>query len=378
MPPPEVPPASRPKRPSKHARPSDTETDLETPRRSSVRKSRKSEATPTINIKPPEDSATRPPLGPSVFSHENPFQSGSSPIAQTETRRRSAGTSKERRKSSSAKRKSESVVPTRAPSIKQEDGIVVPSVKTFEIPLTKKSKPKVRAEEHDEVEAGEEFTPEEQLELVRARAANGERDILPPRKRKHTRNVSVVPKSAPWVIVLTLLMGYAMWWRQEKLQIGYCGIGRPSDALSNVQLPEWAGILLPQCEPCPQHAVCFERLETTCDHDFMLHAHPLSLGGIVPLPPTCEPDGEKARRVKAVADRAVEDLRERRAQWECGTLSDAEGTPGPTVEVDEASLKKEVAKKRRKGMSEREFEDLWNSALGELVGRDEVVHSSNG
>lgn len=365
-------------RSTKHARPSDTETDMETPRRPSVRRSRRSEVTPIVQSKLSEDPPTRPQLGQSVFSHENPFQSGSSPLTPTESRRRSAGVSNERRKSSSARRRTEGVVRAGTSKIKQEDGIVVPSVKTFEVPLARSSKPKLEPEEEDDgVEAGEEFTPQEQLELVRARAANGERDILPPRKTKRTQKSSVVPKSAPLMILLTLFVGYAMWWRQEKLQVGYCGIGRSSDASSGLQTLEWAGAFLPQCEPCPQHAVCYDNLATTCDQDFVLKPHPLSLGGLVPLPPTCEPDGEKARKVKAVADRAIEDLRDRRAKWECGTLTDEEGKPAPTVELDEASLKKEVAKKRRRGMSEREFEELWKGALGEIIGRDEVVHSSN-
>lgn len=365
------------KRPSKHARPSDTETETETPRRLSVRKSRRSEATTTVKSEPGEDPTARSPVEQSAFSHENPFQSGSSPLAQTEGRRRSAGASNVRRKSSSGRRRTEGVVRTGPSRTKQEDGIVVPSAKTFEAPLGKSQKSKFEAVEDDGVEAGEEFTPQEQLELVRARAANGERDILPPRRKKRPQETSVVPKSAPWVILLTLFTGYAMWWRQEKLQVGYCGIGRSTDALSNLQIPEWVSTLQPQCEPCPQHAICYDRLETRCDQDFVLKPHPLSIGGLVPLPPTCEPDGEKVRRVKVVADRAIEELRNRRANWECGTLTDEQGKPVPTVELDQASLKKEVAKKRRRGMSEREFEELWKSALGELIGRDEVVYSSN-
>lgn len=371
-------------RPNKHARPSDTETDLETPRRSPIRKTRRSEALPIIESRPSEDSSVRPPLGESVFSHENPFQSGSSPLVRTESRRRSAGVSNERRKSSSARRRTEGAARAGTTRIKQEDGIVVPSVEIFDIPLNRVSKPNFKAKEEEEVEgeedglvAGEEFTPQERLELVKERAANGGRDILPPRKTNRTRKSSAVPTSAPWVIMLTLFMGYALWWRQDKLQAGYCGIGRSSDALSNVQIPEWATILLPQCEPCPQHAICYENLQTACEQDFVLKPHPLSLGGLVPLPPTCEPDGEKARRVKAVADRAIENLRERRANWECGTLVDEQGKSAPAVELDDASLKKEVATKRRRGMSDREFEDLWKSALGELVGRDEVVYSRN-
>ena len=93
------------------------------------------------------------------------------------------------------------------------------------------------------------------------------------------------------------------------------------------------------------------------------------------MPPTCEPDGEKVRRIKVVADKAVEEMRDITAKWECGTLVDDKGKRITKVELDSESLKKDVAKKRRRGMTEAEFEDLWKSALGEIIGREEVVES---
>lgn len=362
----------------KHARPSDTETDLELEnKRPLVRKSRKSETIPTVKVDASTDPPVRPSLGESAFSHENPFQSGSSPLTPNEGRRRSGGTNGERRKSSSRRRRTEGVSTGESSRIKQEDGVVVPSAKTFEVPLRRIRGSKVEDDQDGEIETGEEFTPEEQLELVRERAANGHRDILPPRKKKRSSKSSSIPKSAPWLVFVTLLSGYALWWRQEKIEVGYCGIGKTSNLLADVHLPEWAPILQPECEPCPQHAICYEKLVTKCEQDFMLKPHPLSLGGLVPLSPTCEPDGEKVRRVKAVADRAIEELRERKAKWECGTLVDDQGKDLP-VEFDETALKEEVGKKRRRGMGEAEFEDLWRGALGEITGRDEVVHSVQG
>jgi len=118
-------------------------------------------------------------------------------------------------------------------------------------------------------------------------------------------------------------------------------------------------------------------MEVSCEQDFILTQHPLSLGGLWPLPPTCEPDGEKGRRVQAVAARAIEELRERRAKWECGSLVDDKGKE-VKVEMPEQELKKEVGKKRRRGMSEQEFEDLWQGALGEIMSRDEVISDSAG
>ena len=359
---------------SKHARQSDTETDKEQEHKRPVaRKSRKSEATPKVKVEESDDVPTRPPMRGGVFSDDNPFQSGSSPPAPGDHRRRSAGVNSDRKKSTTGRRKTEGVPSS---SIKQEDGIVVPSSRTFEVPISRLNQREIKSEPEDALEAGEDFTPEEQLELVRERAANGEVDILPPRRKRQSKR-STIPKSAPWVVFWALLGGYATWWRQEKLAVGYCGIGRPSNAISNVQVPEWASGLKPTCEPCPQHAICYQNMDTRCEQDFILQSHPLSLGGLIPLPPTCEPDGEKVRRVKTVADRAVEELRERKAQAECGTLKDDKGRDMP-AEIDEQDLKKEVAKKRRKGMSEAEFEELWRPAIGEIMGREEVFSSSDG
>lgn len=359
----------------KHARPSDTETEPEPEnKRPLIRKTRRSHnTTPTIKFEERDESPARSSLDESAFSHDNPFQSGSSPPVPNESRRTSGAVIRERRKSASRRRKTEGTVGEKT-RIKQEYGVVVPSAEIFETSVRRRPKPQIKDEPDDGVGIGEEFTPEEQLELVRERAANGDQDILPPRRKK-ARKSSSIPKSAPWVVLLSLLSGYALWWRREKLDVGYCGIGRSSISFENYKLPEWVSSLRPQCEPCPQHAICYRGMKTKCEQDFILQPHPLSLVGLVPLPPTCEPDGEKVRRVRIVADKAVEELRERKADWECGALLDGRGKHVAAVELDEKSLKEKVGRKRKRGMTDAEFEDLWKGALGEIKGREEVVHS---
>lgn len=168
-----------------------------------------------------------------------------------------------------------------------------------------------------------------------------------------------------------ILGGFGAWWRKEKIEIGYCGLGKPTWSLTETNVPEWANVLEPHCEPCPPHAFCYPEFEARCEHDFILKPHPLSLGGIIPLPPTCEADSEKARRVKAVAEKAVEELRDRRAKWECGQLQEDGKEASP--EIAEPELKEEVARKRRKGLSDLEFDDLWKGAIGEIIEKDEVI-----
>jgi len=104
----------------------------------------------------------------------------------------------------------------------------------------------------------------------------------------------------------------------------------------------------------------------------------LSLGGAIPLPPTCEPDGEKARKVKTVADRAVEELRERNAKWECGELKDARGKRVSAPVIQEPELKGVVETQKKRSMSQEEFEELWAAAIGDIMQREEVGHSVDG
>jgi hypothetical protein len=378
---------------TKHPRASDTEAvgDPDDLRRV-VRKTRRNEAPTPAKVKveaeESEDEALPATISPvkrapegSAFSYDNPFQSGSSPPSgprspSGEHRRRTLGPgSKEspRRVTSSTSRRR-----TDYPKAAAEQDIHPPTSSTFEIPVSKLSG--LKSVDDNGVEAGEEFTADEQMELVRERSLHGENALGPLRPK--TKKQGGFSLAGPfWVIFLTILGGYAYWYRQEKLAVGYCGVGRPSRDIvsSKVDLPEWASVFAePVCELCPQHAYCYQGLETRCEPDFILKPHPLSLGGLVPLPPTCEPDGEKVRRVKAVADRAVEELRERRAKFECEGLVDEQGVPDPNVEIEEEVLKEMVASKRRRGMGSSEFEELWASAIGEVTGREEVETSIAG
>lgn len=367
-------PTKRTPRASSYTKASDTETGTDAEVKKSVRRSRKSEApvartpvpTPRIKREDSDGVGTGASRRESNFSYDNPFQSGSSPptdISSGERARKSLGSGKD-----TPKRKSSSTSRRRTEGAKEDRPHA--NSGSFEIPVKNidwsGSKQAIKS-----IEPSEEFTPEEQLELSREQAANG-LDPLPPRPRQQTRGIR---KGPIWMVLFTLLGGYATWYRQEKIAVGYCGVGREAYQIvpANVQVPDWIKILVePECEPCPQHAYCSADLETHCEADFIKKPHPLSLGGIIPFTPTCEPDGDKVRRVKVVADRAIEELRERRAKFECGELVDEAGVPEPTVEIDAEDLKKEVSKKRRRGMGEAEFEELWAGAIGEIAGREEV------
>jgi len=353
-----VAPASTVKRPSsKHARNDDDDERLEDRH---VKRH--------VQPRAPLDQTTSVRGGESPFSHDNPFQSGSSPPSAPRSRSReprrrtmapsSTSIDKDRRKSREIRRRTDDYK-----LVAQNDGVVVPSRSTFDVHV---SAPTSELD-HDVIHAGEDFTLEERQDLVKSEQSTGTTVQRMPKRRPKKSGVA---KAAPWTVLLAMLGGVATVWRQEKLQVGYCGVGEPSLSLAGVEIPEWASFIQPQCEPCPQHAYCYPDLRTVCEPDFVLTQHPLSLGGLVPLAPTCEPDGEKVRKVKAVADHAVEkELREHNAAYECGTVS--------TPYVEDKVLKETVSAKRSKRMTDQEFNELWGLAIGEIAGREEVETSAS-
>lgn len=369
---------------------SDTDTDSQyDARRSSRKPSRRLDLTPQPQVKVEDESESENFLGrqsaapDTVFSTDNPFQSGSSPLAsETPTnRRRTAYFESPAKRPATASTRRRTATPDETP----QQGYS----KSIEVPLNRFARPKTPQTPEPEpileepiIEASEEFTPEEQLALAQEDAARSQTAVVP-----HRSNRSSDLATPLWVLVITALGAYGAWFRQEKIAVGYCGVGKPTQEVIprhvtyqdyDLEVPEWAIQLAePQCEPCPPHAYCYADNSVRCEEDFLLKPHPLSVGGLIPLPPTCEPDGEKVRRVKAVADKAVEELRERRAKFECGELVDENGKQpeSPAIAVEE--LKEAVSEQRSKRLSKREFDDLWASALGEIESRDEIEVAHN-
>lgn len=337
-----APPEATPRRvSSKHARTVEREeaTQEPEPKRPASKKSRPSVVTPVVKG---EDEDT------SNFSSENVFQAGSSPVEHAERRRTTSGLKDaDRRRSKEVRRRTEEVKPAR----QQMDGAVVPTRKTFEMPVSALKK--------REVETSEEFTPEEAQELVRAQQA-GELVSVQPRRR----NTSKTARNGVSAVMLAILGGVAALWGQEKFQVGYCGVGQPSRQVGGVEIPEWANVIRPECEICPPHAICNDRLATSCEPGFVLTQHPLSLGGVLPIPPTCEPDSARAKRVNNAKQSIVEVLRGENAKYECGDAA--------TPEIKEEELKTAFKTRSRKKMSNEEFEDLWNSAIGEVRAAEEI------
>ncbi|KAI1409725.1 Man1-Src1p-C-terminal domain-containing protein [Hypoxylon sp. FL1857] len=381
MPPPTPSPTKRKSRASSRpVQASDTDTGAEHDGNRTLNRTRRPVLAPKIKTEESDEGLFR--RTSDVFTNDNPFQSGSSPPAQDHqtpsVRRRTAGTDKPRSTSSGTRRR------TDGHAVPKEERVSMP--RSFGPPIAQQVP--LKTPETFVLEPGEEFTPEEQLELATEEAAHGETAAVATRRSGQRQSSQTSWGTLFSMFSITVLSIYAGWYRQEKIALGYCGVGQTGSSIPNeIETPEWAQPILPpqitipqsvidtlepECEPCPAHAYCYADYSVRCEQDYILKPHPLSLGGIVPLPPTCEPDGVKVRRVQAVADKAIEELRERTAKYECGEPINEEGAKLETPAIEEQELKQIINKKRSKKMNSQEFEDLWGSALGEIKARDEV------
>lgn len=354
-----------------------TETEQERVPASS-RKSRKSTPgtvavaqTPTVRVQEANNKRGSLEADESPFTQDNPFQASSSPPSDSK-----------RAPSSSRTRKSIGTSSTRKSTSRRRTSPIEVKRESVEFPVSHLSTGA------DGIETTEEFTEDAQEELKDEMAHD--RRLIKSRtkdmKKLQRKPKSTVAKAAPWTLFVTALSAVAAWYRQEKVAVGYCGVGQEQWSLTQIDgIPEAVHeILQPQCEPCPQHAICYPNMKAECEYDFVLKQHPLSFGGFIPLPPVCEPDSEKERRIKHVADKAIEVLRDQRAAYECGgttslsTSSEQSSSSSTTLvspvkaEVAVEVLKETVSKRKRKGMSEDEFEDLWRGAYDEILNRDEI------
>ncbi|CAI6335441.1 unnamed protein product [Periconia digitata] len=354
--------------PTKHAR----EVEIDDGQQPAFRRSRKSSVPPTKEPTPDPEAWHRNDVA-SPFTQDNPFQSGSSPSVpeSRDRRRKTLGFEhKERRKSEVSRRR------TLQPKSEQaERGIVVPTRKTFEVPYR-------RSETEDDADAvqpydsgdtGEEFSPEEQLEIEREQKKNGETALLPPQRRKRRTKAAGTAKAFVSTLFFSAAVLFGGLWRQEKFEVGFCGVGKDfSTSLAGIEIPEVLAENLLACEPCPPHAECYKDLKVKCEGGFVEKDHPLSLGGLIPLPPTCEPDTQMTRKVNQVADRTVKTLRERKAQYECQT-PDAKGKIPKSPDISVEELKEEIVALKKHDMSDEAFDELFAKAIGETTQRAEIV-----
>lgn len=188
-------------------------------------------------------------------------------------------------------------------------------------------------------------------------------------------------------VLLFFILGTALarWWIIERINAGYCDVGfvnwKPHYShftptkMSDYFDPEYfrdrgsqvLDYIRPGCQNCPAHAQCYRGFKAVCDPGFVKKQS--ILGHFLPIRPTCEPDTQKQRRVKAIANKALEILGQRNVDFQCGKYKGENG-------LDARELHDAIHKLTSATLDEDEFQDLWTSAVADIENHDDITVSA--
>lgn len=174
-------------------------------------------------------------------------------------------------------------------------------------------------------------------------------------------------------IVLVLSGLFAFWYREQQFLIGYCG-----HEINRVTFPQsenpWVNMATeyldnnfkPACVPCPPHARCFSNLELGCFEDFVEYKPWNNF--LKPYNKRCVPDTKKAEKLEIMIDVALDLLRTKNANVQCGQSTNIEDSGIKLQELHDLLLSMKAPY-----ITNEEFEELWQRSIVELEKESEVI-----
>jgi hypothetical protein len=170
------------------------------------------------------------------------------------------------------------------------------------------------------------------------------------------------------VLTLTALAGamlgaVGVWWRTEKINVGYCGVGKSYWAAQSSTVPAWLRwAVAPQCEACPAHATCAVPFYAHCDEEYHLRESRASLWGLIPRPPRCEATTERTRQISGLARDIAREVHRKLSLWRCE----------PPTETTFEVIKHAIELRRSKAEATHIDGDIWPLALEEALQDNDI------
>ena len=194
----------------------------------------------------------------------------------------------------------------------------------------------------------------------------------PKKQKAHLRIVPLFFSFLTWIFLLSLgLFGY--WYREQLFLIGYCGHEINKTTFPNTENPVLQVIgdylddnFKPSCVPCPNHARCFSNLELGCFEDFVEYVPWNNF--IFPTNKKCIPDSKKAEKLEIMIEVALDLLRTKNANRQCGKSDSIEDAGIKLSDLHDLLLSMKAPY-----ITTLEFEQLWNRSVVELEKEPDVI-----
>ena len=178
--------------------------------------------------------------------------------------------------------------------------------------------------------------------------------------------------------VLTFILFFGFWYREQKFQVGYCGteLRKPMhlpNGLKFQQLMQLDELLQenfrPQCVPCPDNAICYPYLKLKCKPKYRLVKPLLGLNGLLPLSDSCVRDDQREQLVSEAVRKSLDFLRSKNAQISCG-----DGNDDIKSGLNENELFQIFNEARAAWISDEEFNEIWDQVVSNLKNEPEIIY----
>lgn len=123
---------------------------------------------------------------------------------------------------------------------------------------------------------------------------------------------------------------FALWYREQRILIGYCGSEIDQPTFPNAQneylirFDEFLQTLKPQCLDAPENAITLPKMKIKCRPDYAVYEPWYKIHGFFPFSDYCVKDEEKENIIKEVVSKSLELLRTKNANTKCGDGEDLE------------------------------------------------------
>jgi hypothetical protein len=166
-----------------------------------------------------------------------------------------------------------------------------------------------------------------------------------------SRGLRVLGFSVRFALAAAVL--YLLFYLQEWRTLQYCSSN--NRAMANKDLFTVLGVPfpLPECRPCPPHAICQGSEIERCSSGYIVY-HP-----IFPFHPKCEPDVVKYANIELLASTLAQYLSDHAGAVECGEIA------GNTYQ-EESAVKQTMAA-RFPQWDRLRFNDYWQVLIDELA-----------
>ncbi|SCU88684.1 LAFA_0E14026g1_1 [Lachancea sp. 'fantastica'] len=196
---------------------------------------------------------------------------------------------------------------------------------------------------------------------------------------KNARSGAKTLGSLLWKLVLNIMIIlpilFGLWYREQRIQIGYCGHEVNLPTFENAHEAPWMSRVeefldqrKPPCLPCPENAICYPYMKIKCKPDYAVTKSKWSLQGLFPISDYCAKDSKREKLIAEVVQKSLELLRTKNGNVKCG-----ESTDDLESGITEDDLYRIFYESRAPSINSEDFEDLWSQVVEDLKHEPDIT-----